>query len=546
MKIQWAFFPLFCVVIAGVAGCGNGSGSSSESGNGGGSGSSGPQSLTTQVGKTDNPQVALYTLNLPKSGEVTIEFGKDTNYGLNTWTVASSDNGGAVSIFVAGMLANTTYHMRADIDYSDGTSAMDTDHTFATGALPTGMSPVMAVTTTPGLTPQPGIEMINGTSGNALGLFATDLNGNVIWTYNFPDQQPGESVQGAKLLPNGDILLAVGPTSSIPLTQAIAAGTPTAVREINLATDIVKQVTITGLNSSLAAAGYSNLTLQTFHHDVTPLANGHWLVLANTLKQVTLSGASAPTTVLGDVIIDLDTKLNPVWVWNEFDHLDVNRHPYMFPDWTHTNAVVYSPDDGNLIVSMRHQNWVVKVDYNNGAGQGDILWRLGPGGDFTLEDSSGDADTNPADWFYAQHYPSFFSPNTSGVFSLGLMDNGDDRAFSDGTNCAVQGNALCYSTVPVLQLDENAKTAKFQFHQVLSPSLYNNFGGNTDQLDNGNVEYDLCGEPTAQTTSTQIFEVTNQSTPQTVWNMQLTGTNAYRALRMPSLYPGVQWSGTNF
>lgn len=200
------------------------------------------------------------------------------------------------------------------------------------------------------------------------------LSGRTIFLINSRVSQCREP-----LLPNGDILLAVGPTSSIPLTQAIAAGTPTAVREINLATDIVKQVTITGLNSSLAAAGYSNLTLQTFHHDVTPLANGHWLVLANTLKQVTLSGASAPTTVLGDVIIDLDTKLNPVWVWNEFDHLDVNRHPYMFPDWTHTNAVVYSPDDGNLIVSMRHQNWVVKVDYNNGAGQGDILWRLGPG-----------------------------------------------------------------------------------------------------------------------------------------------------------------------
>ena len=67
----------------------------------------------------------------------------------------------------------------------------------------------------------------------------------------------------------------------------------------------------------------------------------------------------------------------PVWAWNEFNHLDINRRPYSYPDWTHTNAVLYSKDDGNLIISIRHQNWLVKIDYNNGAGAGDILWKLG-------------------------------------------------------------------------------------------------------------------------------------------------------------------------
>ena len=50
------------------------------------------------------------------------------------------------------------------------------------------------------------------------------------------------------------------------------------------------------------------------------------------------------------------------------------------PDWTHTNAIIYSADDGNLIISIRHQNWLVKIDYNNGAGTGDILWHLGLSG----------------------------------------------------------------------------------------------------------------------------------------------------------------------
>lgn len=86
--------------------------------------------------------------------------------------------------------------------------------------------------------------------------------------------------------------------------------------------------------------------------------------MANSFKQFTnLPGHPGTTNLLGDVIVDLDTNLQPVWVWDSFDHLDVNRYPVNFPDWTHTNAVIYSKDDGNILISMRHQSWVLKVDY---------------------------------------------------------------------------------------------------------------------------------------------------------------------------------------
>lgn len=35
----------------------------------------------------------------------------------------------------------------------------------------------------------------------------------------------------------------------------------------------------------------------------------------------------------------------------------------MYRDWTHSNTVLYSSDDGNLIISVRHQNWLVKVEW---------------------------------------------------------------------------------------------------------------------------------------------------------------------------------------
>ena len=115
-----------------------------------------------------------------------------------------------------------------------------------------------------------------------------------------------------------------------------------------------------------------------------------------------------------------------------------------YPDWTHTNAVLYSPSDGNLIISIRHQNWLVKIDYNNGIGTGNIIWHLGYQGDFTLLNADGSTDTNPFDWFYAQHGPNFTTTNTSGQFSLVLFDNGDDRGVS-----VVAGEPAACRTCPL-------------------------------------------------------------------------------------------------
>ena len=179
----------------------------------------------------------------------------------------------------------------------------------------------------------------------------------------------------------------------------------------------------------------------------------------------------------------MDNNLNPVWVWNSFDHLDINRHPYMFPDWTHANALLYT-SDGNLLVSIRHQNWIIKIDYENGKGSGDVLWHLGQGGEFTLV-----GGTDPTDWTYAQHGPAFFGQASAGVFDLGVMDNGDDRAFPSGVTC--QGTCP-YTTVPIYHIDESALTATVVFHDILSK--YSFFGGDVASLANGNVEYDLCSD----------------------------------------------------
>ena len=475
---------------------------------------------TGQVATTANPQVALYSISAGAAGNVSVQFGTDLNYGLTTWAQPVPQGGGPVQLFVAGMRGSTQYHMRGVVQFSDGTQFTDADHLFLTRSTSLGRLFIQAATS-PGMTPQSRVELLDmlGNAPTVLPLEVTDLDGQILWGYN--PQLTGLQANPIKLRSNGHFLINWSSTAT--------DGANSILQEIDLAGTLIWQMTVADLNAGLAKATCAdcNITVLGTHHDFLELPNGHLIVIA-ALQQV-ISG----TTVTGDAIIDLDPNHNPVWVWNEFDHLDVNRQPMGFPDWTHTNAVIYSADDGNLIISIRHQNWLVKVDYSNGKGSGDILWKLGYQGDFALV-----GGTDPTDWFYAQHGPSFVSTNTTGKFSLAVFDNGTDRVFPTGVTCGAVGAPAClYSTAQILQIDETAKTATFEFHPT-TPD-YSFFGGNTALLKNGNVEY--CESAGGPGEAGDIYEVTNGSTPETVWHMNAAGQYVYRGQRIPSLYPGVQW-----
>jgi arylsulfate sulfotransferase len=482
------------------------------------------------VTPTANVQVANYTIAPAAAGNVSIQFGTTTSYGLTTWTQPVPTGGGPVSLFVAGMKMNTLYHMRGVVEFADGSTFYDADQTFTTQAVPAAQLPAVSTTTTPGTTPQSGVEFLamvtESPTLNAVAV--TNLAGNVLWTYS-----PGNAIaagavaQPFKQLPNGHFLINFG------ITNLVGETTSSLLQEIDLSGKVIWQLSSAQLNQELAAATCAgcNITIVATHHDFVALPNGHVVVLAST--QQVISG----TTVTGDVVIDLDQNHNPVWLWNEFDHLDINRRPYLYPDWTHTNAILYSADDGNLIVSIRHQNWLVKIDYANGNGTGNILWHLGYQGDFTLV-----GGTDPTDWFYAQHGPSFTTSNTTGQFGLAVFDNGDDRFFPSGQVICTGPSASCYSTVPLLNIDETAMTATLTFHT--NAPFYSFFGGNTEVLPNGDIEFCEAAEPATISgggLAGDAFEVTQSGNAETVWHSKVTGVYVYRSQRMPSLYPGVQW-----
>lgn len=488
------------------------------------------------VTPTQHPLVAKYAFLVPPRTSVQIQFGTDTNYGRETWTQSAPAGGGEVDILVAGMRADTVYHMRAQVRLADGSTFSDVDHTFTTGSLPADRLPTLLATTMPGQAPQSGVELVDlsfNTLPNGIEAMVTDLEGNVIWFYDNALPLAKPALEPIKPLPNGHLLLGFVDISSGSAEGP--EGKNSIMQEVDLTGNVVWQMTHTDLNNALAHATCAgcNVTIVGTHHDFALLPNGHLIVLASESKFFpSLEGYPSGVDVLGDVIIDLDRSRKPVWIWSTFDHLDVNRHLMGLPDWTHSNAIVYSPVDHNLILSMRHQSWVIKIDYDDGRGSGNILWKLGYQGDFTLLNG-----TDPIDWQYAQHDFNIISPASADVFDAALFDNGNRRVL-DAAGDVCGTTAPCYSRAVNFHIDEGAKTAALTWVDRLNE--FSSFGGSARLLPNGNIEFDECVGPTPGPNAA-VFEVTRTSPPQTVWQLQVLDQNAYRVFRIPSLYPGVHW-----
>ncbi len=311
---------------------------------GGGKFNDPPGVASAAVVNTQNPLVAQYTITtaLGCPGQVMVEFGPDTSYGRNTSWYPASAASQTTTILVAGMKASTTYHMRAQAQAlcTGGTNTYTaSDLTFTTGPLPGPQAPsssppfpgITVTLPTPGLTPSPGVELLSLTSDGPQSVVA-DLQGNVIWYC------PGNA-EPVKPLQNGHFIIV----------------RPSDLQEVDLACNVIRDVSYTEVNQSLQANAYDftippSLGLNggnPFHHDVLVLPNGHWIALSQIAKSFTdLPGYPGTTQVVGDaVVIDIDLNGNVAWAWSSFDHLDVSRSPYFgLPDWTHSNALVYTAD----------------------------------------------------------------------------------------------------------------------------------------------------------------------------------------------------------
>ena len=182
---------------------------------------------------------------------------------------------------------------------------------------------------------------------------------------------------------------------------------------------------------------------------------------------------------------------------------------------------------------MRNQDWLIKINYRDGRGDGSILWRLGPGGDFTLPTSQA-----PLEFNYGQHNPHLLEPDTAGIYPIIFFNNGNNRLVDGNDDVCGSGAINCYSSVPIMELNEYTKTAQILWENKLS--AYSICCGDALRLPNGNVEYDVAFDVHTPGIS-YIQEVTQELNPQMLWQMNIAGQVAYRGFRISSLYPGVDW-----
>ena len=351
-----------------------------------------------------NPLVALYSAPPSPGASMFVQFAQQGP--TLTWQDTSPlpiVPGESTNFIVAGMLPQTTYLMRHVLD--DGTVSAPVP--FTTGSLPANLSFPTATVLQP---PAAGTDLSQGTifhagiSGNAVNTVATDLNGNIIWYYDsvsngFPDF-------AVNLEPGGTVMMLGGESVGVP-----NAGFST-LRQVDLAGDTLRETNIRAINAELAAFGRRRII--DFDHEAKLLPNGDTVVLASSQKTVPYMGK--PTSFTGNMVLVLDQNFHVAWAWDAFKWLNTNRlgkdHPIP-SDWLHANAVSWSPEDQDLVVSMRTQDWAIKIDYAGGTGDGHVVWKLGAGGNFrAISDAS-------SPWFSHQHDVRYINDTTLLVFDDG-------------------------------------------------------------------------------------------------------------------------------
>lgn len=442
---------------------------------------------------------AFVTVETSNIADVYVEFGTDEGYGKKT---NISRMGITHKLTVVGMKAETPYHIRAVAADYTGDSVVSADMIFTTGKL-VGDFPSIKLTVpkpalvTPGYTFFGQGEFVQ-TKPNRPLYVAIDENGDIVWYYMKEGDDQATNERDVKMLPDGNLLI------------QIAGG----FRIITIGGDILQEMT----------GETTKPQLLTIHHETIVMPNGNFMTLAresNKVKPPFKNGDEI--NAIGDVIAEIDREGNVLWQWSTFENLDNNYYPSTLSqtpmptgdyDWTHANAVSYNEDDDSVLLSLRHWNNILKIDKKTGK----ILWRLGPGGDFTLVDSGvwkGDG------WFFGQHGHELQSDG-----SILIYDNGNNR----------DNDLTLFSRAIRMSLDEVNMTARIEWQYVTDN--YTAWFGNTRKLDNGNIL--LCAGGVLPvlgvTPPAIIYEVIPDMPSDSVWQFEVADFTVYRASRINSFY----------
>lgn len=460
------------------------------------------------ISPTPHPMVFLYSAPpCPEGSRVRVQF-QDPDGASQATPFQPCQAGLSMNFYLAGLRSGTDYLVNHTVQ--TGMTLQDGPTLTLTTSGPPDQLTSATLLQEPAAPVQDGILLQATLFTNTI---ATDLWGNVVWYY------PSNISFLTRPAGGGHFFGVIEDYTGDQSRQI--------VREFDLIGMTVRETNAARVSEQLVAMGMR--PIGAFHHEARRLRNGNILVLA-TVEQI-LEGVQGPgaVNVLGDAIVVLDPDLQVVWAWDAFEHLDVRRVatlqdscgaqscPPLFlaptaNDWLHGNSVQQTPD-GNLLYSSRSQDLVIKIDYQNGAGSGAVLWRLGKDGDFRID------SPDPLPWFSHQHDPQFLADNST----LTLFDNGNVRQAADPN---------AHSRGQVLQVDEQNRVATVMLNADLGQ--YSFALGAAQKLPNGNYHFDVGFLSDGTSMSLEV-----DPAGQTVYALQA-GAPAYRTFRMRDLYSAQQ------
>lgn len=427
------------------------------------------------VNATSNPLVALYSAppcSSPKQVRVRFHAQGETVWQL---TPMQTCNGMSVNFYIAGMRAATKYTLQQDT-FNGPFDTPGPQLTFTTGTVPgninTGNPTVLQSAEAPTSTSYP-FELRCWSPA-----YATDLEERVVW---FLPENLGSGYV-ARFVPGGTFL-------GIADDQR---NDHKFFREYDLAGNVVRETNWSILNQEIdswrSAHGLtpSNVRLSYFSHEGYRMPNGDTLTIVS--EERVGNQGQGTVDILGDIIVVLDPNFQLKWAWDAFDFLPITRKALnndtctpgqggcpgtlfntqpngqvytIANDWTHANSVAPTTD-GNLVISLRHQAWAIKVAYANGTGNGRVIWTLGNGGNFAL--ASG---YSPSEWFNYQHDVEFQS---NGLLSL--FDNNNLETPADSRGQAWSLNESSMIATPVVNDDLGVASYALGSAQLLSNGNY--------------------------------------------------------------------------
>lgn len=270
-----------------------------------------------------------------------------------------------------------------------------------------------------------------------------------------------------------------------------------------------------------------------YHHDYFELEDGNLLVLSNDFNNT--------NGTVEDYIVELDRGTGEiVKEWDLKETLDMsegkseNWTPY---DWFHSNSIWYDEDEEVIILSGRHQDAVIAIDYD----MGKLEWIIGDptGWSEKYQDYFFEPIGEDFEWQWSQH-----SAKVTPEGYISVLDNGNNKSkikeeYVPAEESYTRGVMYDIDTeeMTIEQVWEYGKERGYEFYSpYISDVDY--LGKDNYLVHSGGIVYDngeISNQPAGFAKDPELYSTTVElKEDKVVFEMTLP-TNMYRVEKM-SLY----------